>query len=172
MDEQQQRLFLALQPPAEAAGELYRLAEGQGLTGKPVPTVNLHLTLVFLGLCDARQQAVVEGIAGETRGETITLALDRLEYWHRPRIQVLCPSEPPATLLALQQRLQAGLEQAGLQVERRPYRPHMTLSRKARPVENGDVRGPLLQFRQFHLFVSRSGPDGVRYTPLRSWPLG
>ena len=71
----------------------------------------------------------------------------------------------------------AGVREQGLAVEPRPYRPHITLLRKASSPANQDLATALapppapltLPVNEFALYESRSTPDGVRYLPLASW---
>src|SRR5690606_1330743 len=49
------------------------------------------------------------------------------ERWKN--LLVLLPEAVPDSLLAFQSSLQARLASAGLNVDRRPYRPHLTLAR-------------------------------------------
>ena len=128
------RLFLALWP-----------ADGvrEGLAGwrdrwcwpagaAPTLTERLHLTLHFLGpvaadrvasLCIALREGVGVG--------EFTLEFGRAELWPGG-IAVVCPLAMPAALSQLHERLALGLRALGLPVDERPFRPHVTLARRAR----------------------------------------
>ncbi|MCH8506003.1 MAG: RNA 2',3'-cyclic phosphodiesterase, partial [Ectothiorhodospiraceae bacterium] len=140
-------------------------------SGKPVPRPNLHLTLIFLCACTRDEQAAAESVADRTDAAAFSVVMRRLEYWRGPRIQVLAPAELPPSLERLQSELQAGLARAGLRIERQPYRPHITVSRKATPSSPVTLNGEPVHFDRFHLFLSSPGPTGVHYTSLRCWPL-
>ena len=60
----------------------------------------------------------------------IELELDTLEVWPN-QIAALVPSHESAELLALHARLAQALDHLHLPRELRPYRPHVTLARKA-----------------------------------------
>ncbi len=167
-----QRLFFALWPDAElreAFVPLSKLKHECG--GRAHPPGNLHITLHFLGGVDAETRDCLEQAAGEVVVPPFELTLDRFGYWPRPRVVWLGSNETPEPLSELVSELSRVVEQCGLQPERRPYHPHLTLLRKAKqaPAE----RAPELQWQvnEFVLAESASTPGGVEYRVLRRWPL-
>ncbi len=166
------RLFFALPVKGSQRSDIAQWRRGLNLrSGKPVPSENFHLTLLFLGDVDAAQVpaicAVVDNLA---RPEApLRLLLDRLQVWNRANALVLEPQETPAGMRQLVYGLQQALLPLGFQEQAREYRPHLTLSR--------DFRGQLpeatvapeffIAARHFTLYESRKG----RYWPLAEWPL-
>jgi RNA 2',3'-cyclic 3'-phosphodiesterase len=73
-------------------------------------------------------------------------------------------------LLELERRLWDALTAKGFIREERIYRPHVTLARRARPVD-AEI-GPV-EWSVSELALVESLPDGrnVHYEPLRSWLL-
>jgi 2'-5' RNA ligase len=125
------RLFLALWPGAVA---LRALAEWQARWAWPpgsvvVPPERLHLTLHYIGPVPvARIPEVAHGLAVPVR--RFELHFDGAEPWPRG-LAVLCASALPDALITLHVQLQAALQRLDLPIEARPYRPHVTLARKA-----------------------------------------
>jgi 2'-5' RNA ligase len=126
------RLFLALWPGPTA---LRALAVWQRQWAWPagaavVPAERLHLTLHFIGqVPTARLPELVHGLAVPMR--RFDLAFGHAEVWPRG-LAVLCADAVPGPLADLHAQLQAALQRLALPVETRPFRPHVTLARKAR----------------------------------------
>lgn len=127
------RLFFALWPDAcvrESLGKLVRPVH-RTVKGRWVDPDKLHLTLAFLGAVPAERLPALTVMMGELDLPRFELALDRLEYWQRNRVLCLGASATPPLLLELVGILNSKLSQAGFPIERRPFRPHLTLARKA-----------------------------------------
>jgi 2'-5' RNA ligase len=129
------RLFLALWPGAAVRRELAarrdRIDWRRGAA--PVADARLHLTLHFLGDVDA---AAVPGLRAAlwVPVPRFELVLDQAAVWPGG-LAVLQPSQPPAPLAALHAALAAALLAAGLPVESRRFRPHVTLAQRAAGAE-------------------------------------
>ena len=102
---------------------------------------------------------------------TLKITLDSLGLFHHAQVAWIGPSQPPAALLALEAALRIGVTRLALPLEARPYRPHVSLYRKARSLPPHDAPPITLQARELHLYESSSTPEGVRYIKLTSWPL-
>ena len=163
-----QRLFLALWPEApvqrallEAQAQL-PLARGS----RPVAPGRLHLTLHFIGTVpDAAVPALQAAL--DLQAEPCTLRLDRIELWPRGLL-VWRATDPPQALLALHVRLGAALRALGLPVERRAFRPHVTLAREAAPGGPWPAQPPLHWPLAAHRLVC-TGAQGA-YRALQVWP--
>jgi 2'-5' RNA ligase len=73
-------------------------------------------------------------------------------------------------LNALEQRLWDALEPRGFAREERTYRPHVTLARRARAVEEA-VDPVVWHASEIALAESLPVPRGVHYEILERWPL-
>jgi RNA 2',3'-cyclic 3'-phosphodiesterase len=169
-----ERAFLALWPSAQEAADLRVAVDAncRECNGIPVPLADVHCTLVYLGNLDAaRYQALGSEIEGVT-GEAFRLSLDLVEHWPGPRIIVACPREVPTALKELQQRLASATLSAGLPMDTRPYRPHVTVRRK---LPRGCATLPLppcnWDVDQFAIAHSGGVAGESRYSIVRRWVL-
>jgi RNA 2',3'-cyclic 3'-phosphodiesterase len=173
------RLFVALDPPAPVRDALAALrAEVPG--ARWLTPEQMHLTLAFIGEVDeASAQAIETALAG-VRASSVEAALTELGAFpnrRAPRVLVASVAETPA-LLDLQARVARALGAAGVGLEMRPFRPHLTLARLKYP-DRRSVDGfldqpiPSLPFpaEAFHLYASSPTPGGSRYRRLRSYDL-
>jgi RNA 2',3'-cyclic 3'-phosphodiesterase len=166
------RLFFALWPDAavrtqivRATREPVRLSGG----GRPVPKDRLHVTVAFLGGLTEAGLEVARSVPPIAVGP-FDLALDRLGVFANGGVLWLGPSTVPAALVELERKLWNDLEEHGFMREERIYQPHVTLARRARPVE---AEVPALQWHVTELALVESLPDGrnVHYEVLETWRL-
>ncbi len=152
---------------------------------------SLHLTLVFLGeLEDDQLSAVIDTALNAARASRpFSLSLGELGTFgsrRAPRVIWTGVTGEIAPLLALQQRLAAGLEALGFPREERPFSPHLTLARLKQPLAP-DIAGQLDALQQapiphgeratftvdeIAVMKSELARTGARYTQLRACPLG
>jgi 2'-5' RNA ligase len=125
------RMFVALWPSGAVREALAQWRDGVAwpASASPVRTEQLHLTLHFLGSVPKERvaqlaQALAVGF------DPFELQFGHREVWHGG-VAVLAPDIVPAPLLGLHASLGAALEQIGMTQEARPYRPHVTLARRA-----------------------------------------
>jgi len=170
------RIFFALWPDAGVRDALAAVAAPilKSCRGRPVPPENYHVTLRFLGSVDADALAAARAAAKATIGERFELVLDRLGHWPRPAVVWLGARGVDDRLLRLVANLNTELESRGFGPDPRPYRPHLTLMRKAAgaPQYDGGLAPIRWPVGGFCLVESRSESEGARYNPLESWPLG
>ena len=136
------RLFLALLPDAAAREAL--VATQELVTphlAKPKPTApgNLHITLAFLGMCDARQEAAAARALEEAAAQCapFDIALGTLGCFEKKRggsIVWRGVDGDTDALHTLHDTLVDALVDEGFDLEGGPYIPHITLFRGARPV--------------------------------------
>jgi 2'-5' RNA ligase len=165
------RIFFALWPNSEIRSRLEGidklLPQDQG---RFVAVNNLHITLSFIGEVDQAQLQAYAQAAGDINSEPFELVLDRLGYFARPRVLWLGGEHTPKSLLALVKRLNKALRKQGFKPERRPFKPHVTLLRKARPLSTLPEFEPVTWFvNEFALVQSSSKPTGVSYQVLQEY---
>ena len=161
-------------------------AAGAVLAVRWVPHENLHITIAFLGHVDESTTASIAAALGAD--------VDLHEF---PFALAGAGAFPPSgALRTLWVGVGAGADRlgelyrgvtqrlwsVGIEPERRPYHPHITVgrgkdsnraaARKARAVvEGARVRNASGRVRSFTLFESRLSPAGARYEPLLRVPL-
>lgn len=124
------RLFFALWPDEDVRRGIVERREMLGrVSRRRVPDHNLHLTLLFLGDQPAERLGEFESVAGAIRVEPCELRLDRFGWFPGARVLWL-GGEAPEALRTLQAALYAGIGELGIDLDRRPFRPHVTLFRK------------------------------------------
>ncbi len=169
MPDETRRLFLALWPDDGLRRQLAQRREALGaVSGRAVPSHNLHLTLVFLGDQPTAELPRVVSAADRVATASFDLLLDRSGWFARARVAWL-GGAPVEGGLALVGALAQALSQRAVSFDRRDWRPHVTLWRRV-------VRQPCLRepvpltwpVREFSLIESNYGRP---YQVLRTWPL-
>jgi len=129
------RLFFALWPDDAVRESLARasLAIHRVAGGRATRAESIHLTLAFLGDCDAERLGALKAAAAGVRVRPFDLVLDEHGFWNHNRIAWVGARETPQGLAALVSDLRAALAGAQLAFDPKPFVPHVTLVRKARP---------------------------------------
>ena len=169
-----QRLFFALWPESAVRKQLARHArQQQTQSGRIHHPEDLHMTLVFLGQVTDEQLPCVQRAGDGITAGSFSMTIDNMGYWPRPRILWCGSSVATEPLLQLVGQLQQALQTCGFAPERRRYKPHVTLLRKARRAETLNLQNPIeWPVREFVLAASGDGPvEGPRYRILHRWAL-
>ena len=165
------RLFIALLRGDAGRDEMAALREAWTWPRPAalVMTSRLHLTLHFLG------DVAVEHIAPLVPALAVPFApfalrLDRAVLWPTGQgIAVLEPEAIPEALRALQAALASALRRAGIAFDERPYRPHVTLARRATgAVAPAAARHVAWTIHGYHLMSCAPAADGG-YTTLHTY---
>ena len=166
------RLFFALWPGEVQRAALAKTQMGlRSHRGRLAHAQDLHITLVFLGDLDVDRRASAEQAAGRVRAAPFRLTLDRFGCFPRAGILWCGASERPQSLLSLLGSLDGNLLDCGFRPERRPFVPHVTLVRKARPAPARELTPPIdWPVSAFALAIARPG-ERPRYRVVREWPL-
>lgn len=166
------RVFFALWPSETIRRELLRSTRTavRRCGGRGTPPGNLHITLAFLGPLTKADLATVAQVP-PIPSTAFNIELDKLGYWSRSRVLWLGATQVPGELVQLERNLWDALVAEGFERERRPYSPHVTLARKAKPVET-DVNPVKWPVAGFALVESRPGARRSVYEVLRVWSFG
>jgi 2'-5' RNA ligase len=165
------RVFFALWPDDATRAAISRATrDAVRLSGgRPIAKERLHITVAFLGELTAAGLDVARTVPPISVGP-FELALDSVGVWPESKILWLAATALPDELVELEKRLWDSLVERGFRGEDRDYRPHVTLARRARPVDFAvePVRCPVRD-----LALVESFPDGhnVHYEVLERWPL-
>jgi RNA 2',3'-cyclic 3'-phosphodiesterase len=166
-------LFFALWPPEKIRKALARLARDlPRRRGRPMPAVNLHITLAFAGAVGADVQDCLHAWAVAIEAQNFELSLARIGCFSRSRIIWLGADACPAALAYLARRLNEGLESCGIRPNSRAYRPHITLLRDAEPASRiPEVAAIVWQVENFYLVESHTKSAGAQYHLLQRYDL-
>lgn len=177
------RAFVALDLPEQMRRALTRLQAGLTV-GRPVPEENLHLTLAFLGdVSDTLAHDVAEGLAS-VRLPGVVLGLSGLEVYGGRRPAVLAVKASGPGLEPLHAKVMRSAREAGVDLARERFRPHVTLARFGREMGakdhkrlgeflslNGTFALPEEAAVSVTLYRSHLSQDGADYEPLASFQL-
>ena len=167
------RLFIAINFDAQTRARLATLGDqlrARSRSGNFSRAENLHLTLAFLGEGNEKRAEAAKTAMKTIHFRAFAVSVERVGRFQRADGDVwwagLAASE---TLMDLQSRLTAQLVAAGFILEKRRYRPHITLGRRvvtdAAPwsIEPfGETVGAI------DLMKSERQGGGMRYTSIYS----
>ena len=177
------RLFIALPVPEDISAELTRLQAGVP-DAHWVPLENLHVTLCFAGDVQGGAMRDLEEELSDIAGPRFPVAIAGVEQFSsgkQPRALVALV-EKSDRLDWLQQKVSTVARNCGIEVERRKFRPHVTLARFPKDAETGHhiaqfmasfstfKAGPWIADR-FALYSSRHGGGGRIYTEKAAYDL-
>lgn len=140
---------------------------------RPVPSENLHLTLLFLGRSTAARGRELAAYLKTLQGSAVTVRVTGVTGFpsaRNARALVALTDDPggaPGRLQTWHDALVHRFSEAG---PGRRFRPHITLGRSRRRMPIPEVAGlegleiPLLPPG---VYESRTLPEGARYLPLR-----
>lgn len=163
------RLFFALWPDSDTRRQCHRIAQSLRGVGKPVADNNLHVTLLFLGGVDAGRQAALMQAVAVVSVQPMHLRFERLSYWRKPAVVCLCARQTDLAVSRLVERLMEIATQQQIAFDSRPYKPHVTLLRKAKALPEFQFEPVDWYARSFCLVESVSTPNGVEYRVLERW---
>ena len=177
------RLFVALPVPEEIADALVTLQSGVP-DARWIAPENFHVTLCFAGEVHGAVLRDFEEELSDIEGPRFAVALAGVQQFSsgkQPRALV-ATVERSDRLAWLHQKVSTVARNCGIEVERRKFRPHVTLARFASNAETGHH---LAQFMASHstfkagpwiadhfaLFSSRGGRNGSIYTEEAAYRL-
>lgn len=177
------RAFAALALPESLRFELMLIGLGLPVP-RPVPSENLHLTLVFLGEIAEPLLADVDLAFRSLRAQSFELTLAGLGLFggSRPRAAYVGTAENPA-LRHLQAKVETAARAAGVALAARRFVPHVTLARlparlagrarlEAEVAARAGTRLPAVPVEDFRLYRSRRAASGASYEELARYRLG
>lgn len=178
------RLFVALPLPEDIADDLAALQEGIP-DAFWVPVENFHVTLAFIGDVDGGLERDIDAALATVDGPVLDLEIAGVDHFvegRSPKV-LYAAVTPTEALTRLRTRVAAALRGEGVQLDRRKFRPHVTLARFGRRAEMGhhiaqfvagnNLRrfGPF-EVDCFRLYSALTRSDGAVYTVEAEYPLG
>jgi 2'-5' RNA ligase len=184
------RAFLALVPPpavCEQIGMVQKRLKQQWRSGvRWVNPLDVHLTLKFFGAISEREIADVRATMDKISARTapLALAVRRLGVFpgaNQPRVTWLGLHGDIAPLTRLQRDIDERLAGRGFAIEKRLFRPHLTVARLKTPavlaglaeivVRGDEFAAGSFAVRDVTLMKSELTPRGAVYTVLARFPL-
>lgn len=174
-------VFFAFKPEPSAVTETDRvfqeLRNAHGLTGNPLRSSLLHMTLLHIGDMPELQRATLDRarhIAEGMSASPFDIVFDRVTSFHNPgpkRPFVLLASERNARLLLFQRELVKTMKNAGLLLRKPPtFTPHVTLVWDVASVPKTPLDATMTwTVHDFQLIFSIFGES--HHECLGRWPL-
>lgn len=177
------RLFVALPVPDEIADDLIALQSGVP-DARWVPPENFHVTLCFAGEVQGAVMRDLEEELSDIAGPRFAVAIAGVEQFssgRQPRALVATVARSDR-LDWLHQKVATVARNCGIEIDRRKFRPHVTLAYFGNGAETGHH---LAQFMASHstfkagpwvadhfaLYSSRPGRSGSIYTKEAAYRL-
>lgn len=130
------RLFIAINFSGEVKQKLVEIQEGfriNSLRGNFSTYENLHLTLVFLGEVAGNRIAAVRKAMDNAEFSPFRLNIRGVGSFSRDGGDILWAGiDADRNLTGLQSRLCSQIALTGFEVEKRSFKPHLTLAREVR----------------------------------------
>lgn len=164
------RLFFALEPPDAIRKEILLAQKSMALEGRAVIPEQFHVTLAFLGMQPAEIIPTLQSMASKLVMRQCTITLDRIGCFQRAGVLWLGASHVPAALDEFHLSLLEGLEQAGIDRDRKPWELHLTVYRRLRmPHPIMHIVPVVWPLDGFNLIESVSVKSGVEYRRHGHW---
>ena len=179
------RAFVGIPLPGEVADALVAAQAGIP-SGREVAYGNFHVTLAFLG---EQPEPIVEEAhhaLAAVRAPSFPLRIEGLGMFGGARPRVLFAEVVPEPGLShLHRKVLRAVHEAGIEMARQRFHPHVTLARFGNDGLRGDeaaeiqgfvarrvglVAGPF-EVERFILYRSYLGRAGAAYEPLAEYPL-
>ena len=141
--------------------------------GRILAKDNIHLTLVFLGSLPHDRIDDLRGIGASLCADRFRLDLTKAGCWKRSQIAWVAPENVPVLLDSLVVQLRDLLSCARIPFDAKPFRPHVTLVRKAKCNVRAGLTGMRFAWSvdRFVLVRSRTLQTGPVYSKIDEWPM-
>ena len=165
------RLFVAVLFDDDTVDRLAELRDelhDKAVHGSFVSRDNLHLTIEFLGECDITGRNKAIEAMQAVPFSPFDIVMNRIGSFTRPDGDTWwVGAEESGALMALQRNLHKELENRGLRLERRRYKPHITLGRRViGPMAAGAIESIGCTVSGFDLMLSERIDGHMVYTSL------
>ena len=168
------RVFFAIFPNKFVQAQLAHQAERLEPTcgGRKVKMQHIHLTLLFLGNVAAHRIEVLRQVMKNVSVKEFEFNLEEIGYWKRNQVLYIHARQFPAELFSLVDSLSSVLSEAGFLFDKRAYKPHVTLIRKATHHVKINLDNPIKwHIKEWSLIQSKQTDRGIDYISLGHWDL-
>ena len=167
------RLFLACWPDQALQDLLYSLAQRlqKKNGGRKTTRENIHLTLIFLGQVQQHREQQLRKQLRTLDVKQFDLELDEAGAFTHCRINWVGPRIIPKGLKDLHQALKHISHDLGFHTEERPYKPHVSLLRKAKTQPEQAIEPIPWKVDRYCLIESKLKDNGVQYEILEEFQL-
>jgi 2'-5' RNA ligase len=178
------RLFIAIDLPKPVCWRLGQLVADPPRGVRPVQPAQLHLTLHFLGDVEDDACALLRAALAGVQGEPFSITIRGTGVFPpRGRPSVLWAGVVDSdALVALHAAIGGAVESCGLDIETRPYVPHVTLARFTPAVPRAWTASFLsdtarlviddIAVDRFHLYCSRKLDGATEHSVEATFPFG
>ena len=184
------RSFLAFELPSEIKNAVAQVSETlkkSRLDVRWVKVDNIHLTVVFMGNTNADDMPAIQDDVKKVCSQygSFDISLKGIGCFpnrRRPRVMWIGLDGDLERMGRFRDDLQDQLKSFGIKVEKRKFKPHLTLGRfrssKKTVIDLDDIisehetlNSPFFTLNALNLFKSDLKPGGAVYTKLETWPL-
>lgn len=164
------RLFFALWPDDITRQQCVKITKGINKEkARPVNPANLHVTLLFLGNIAADKEISFRLEAATIPIPKTTLRFDQLNFWKKPGVLCLTATDSSPELMALVDNLSIVARKLDIPIDERPFKPHVTLVKKAKELTTLEFEPVIWHSKSFCLVESCSLINGVEYRIIEQW---
>ena len=180
------RLFTGIAIPQDVQRNLARLIDHLRPHAhiKWSPPYNLHVTTKFIGEWpEPRLPELIDTLRALPGFPAFDVEIRSIGWFpnpHAPRVLWAAMTAPPA-LSQLAAATDEALATLGIEREKKPFSPHLTLARIKEPIPLGNLRKAIADLESvdfgsfhaanFHLYLSKPGPASSIYTQVAEFPL-
>ncbi len=176
-----QRLFIALEIPADIRQSIYGMGSGLGRI-RNVPVEQIHLTLKFIGDVDGGAAIDIKEALTTISHPPIACSLKGTGVFPprgTPRV-LWVGVEPQDPIRGLQRKIDNCLAAIDIERDKRKFSPHITIARFGDSgvkhlaeflAGNALFTSPSFPVTSFTLFASRLTPKGAIHTRICQYPL-
>lgn len=178
------RLFVALPIPDDVADALTAM-QGGVPDANWVPSENFHITLAFIGEVDGGMAQDIDAALATIDGPILDVEMAGVDHFvdGRQPTALYAAVVQEERLSRLRDKVANALRGEGVKLDRRRFRPHVTLARFNRRAEIGHhlaqfvashslFRAGPFEVEQFRLYSSIVRADGSHYDIEAAYPLG
>ena len=176
------RLFTALEIPADIKEEISRFFYGIPGT-RFLEEEQLHVTLTFIGDADGGLKKDILEVLSQLRLPAFNVALTGAGVFppRGPAKILWLGVQAPELLAKLKKSMDASLDTLGVELEKRKFKPHLTIARMKNP--HPELLAQFLSAHhsftsrewkvgEFSLYESKLRTEGAEYYLEGSFPLG